>query len=810
MFKNYLKTAWRNLSNHKLFSLINVFGLALGIAVFVFIMQYVTTEWNTNRFNKNYNNLYRTNVLYKDGNTGYLLPSGFAPIIKNNIAGVAATVRVAEGIGNGMITIASARDRQDITSFREDKMTYVDGGFLEVFTYPIIAGAPSLHEPQSAAVSEKVAQKYFGSENPIGKRVTVSNQFGNTPYTITALFEDVSEQSDIKANVLLSLHTLENPANRDGNDWADPNGTNAGFTSIYILLKEGVNAKRLGDQITQFVRSINPESKDDRVALQPFSEMHLAPSFNYPFQTYGSLLLVTVFSAIAFLILLIAWVNYINLSTAQSINRAKEAGLRKVLGARRSQLITQYLTETFIITVFAVIIALLLVNIFQPLFNDFTGKQFSLVSLNTGNAWIGGLAMIITGSVLAGSYVAFVLSSYKPIKTIRGKIESIGNAFSLRKGLVVFQFTISIVFIIAVVVVYNQLQYMKNEDLGMNLQQLLIIKGPTLASEDQAARNVAFKDQLAQLPFVEKISASNNVPGIGYNFSANGITGLNPQPDDDKKGYSMFIADERFFDTYGISFVQGRTFSNDDAEKSWNNSNKVIINQKAAEQLGFKKDENVIGKKILWGKPFEIIGLVKDYHHLSLRESIQPAIHLASVSYGFFTVRTSQQNIELKISTIKKLYNEQFQGNPFEYFFADELYDKQYTQEQKLGKIFIAAALVAGLIAGLGLFGLATFSAQQRIKEIGIRKVLGASVTQITALLSKDFVKLVIIAFIIASPIAGYAMNKWLQNFAYKINISWWIFLFAGIAAVLIALITVGFQAVQAAVANPVKSLRSE
>ncbi|HLL43295.1 MAG TPA: ABC transporter permease, partial [Segetibacter sp.] len=556
-----------------------------------------------------------------------------------------------------------------------------DGSFLEAFTFPLTAGTPSLRQPQTLAISENLAQKYFGRANPIGKTVTVSNQFGKTPYTVTAVFKDLSDESDIKANVLLSLHTLENPANRVGNDWANPNGTDAGFTSIFILLKEGINPKQLGNQITQFVRSINPNSKDDHVILQPFSELHLAPSFDYPFQTYGSLLLVTVFSVIALLILLIAWVNYINLSTAQSLNRAREAGVRKVLGARRFQLITQYLTETFIITVLAVVVALLLVNIFQPLFNEFTGKQFSLVSLNSGNVWIGGLAMIIVGSVLAGGYVAFVLSSYKPIKTIRGKIESVGNAFSLRKSLVVFQFTISIVFIIAVIIVYNQLQYMKTENLGMNLKQLLVIKGPAVSSPDQETRNVAFKNQLSQLPFVEKFSVSNNVPGLGYNFSANGITSLNPKPDDDKKGYSMFIADEKFFDTYGITFVQGGTFSGDDAEKTWNKSQKVIINQKAAEQLGFKKDENIIGKKILWGQPFEIVGLVKDYHHLSLRESIQPAIHLASVSYAFFTIRTSQQNMESKINTIKKLYNGQFQSNPFEYFFADESYDKQYTQE---------------------------------------------------------------------------------------------------------------------------------
>jgi len=375
---------------------------------------------------------------------------------------------------------------------------------------------------------------------------------------------------------------------------------------------------------------------------------------------------------------------------------------------------------------------------------------------------------------------------------------------------VVFQFTISIVLIIATVIVYKQLQYMQNEKLGMNLEQLVVIQGPTVSSEDQAARNVAFKNELARLPFISKYAASNNVPGIGYNFSTNGITKQAPEKGDEKNNFSMFISDDKFFDTYGIDFVQGSAFSPADAEASWNNVRKVIINEKAAQTLGFEKNENLIGKKILWGEAFEIIGVVKDYHHTSLREAIKPTIYLGSVSFSYFTIKTDVANIASKMSTIKAIYNKTFSGNPFEYFFADERYDKQYAQEQQLGTVFVASASVAVLIACLGLFGLAAFSARQRVKEIGIRKVLGAGIADITTLLSKDFIVLVVIAIVIASPIAWWAMSKWLQAFAYRTDISWWVFIAAGVLAVVIALATISFQAIKAAVANPIKSLRTE
>ena len=806
MIKNYFKIAFRNLWRNRQFSFINIGGLALGIAVFLFIMQYVAFEWNTNRFNKNYNELCRVNLQSKDGNINYYLPPGFAPAIKQQLPAIANYARVSDGIGGGVVSTNTAGNKK---TFREGRIFYVDGSFLDIFSFPLIAGTSSLAEPKTLALSETLSQKLFGTTDAVGKIITVSNQFGNTNYTVKSVYR-LPEESDIKADVLLSLHTLESAANRDGNDWADPNSTESGFVNIYLLLKKDASAAQVSESLTKFIRSINPGSKDDKLILQPFASLHLAPSFDYPFQTFGSLLLVTVFFSVAVLILLIGWVNYINLSTAQALNRAKEVGVRKVLGANRMQLVLQYLTETFLVTIAAVVIAFLFVSLFQNTFNEFAGKHLSIGVLNNGWFWLSGVVLIITGSLLSGSYVAFALTSFKPLAIIRGKMQVASTGFSIRKGLVVFQFTISIVFIIATIILYNQLQYMQTEKLGMNLNQLLVVQGPTVSSEGQAKRNVSFKNALSQLPFVKKYAASNNVPGIGYNFSANGITRLNPGEGDDKKSYSMFICDDKFFDTYGILFTQGKTFTEEEAQKSWNNIRKVIINEKAAQYLGFDTKQNIVGQKISWGENYEIAGVVKDYHHLSLREAIKPTIYLGSVSFSFFTVQTDRQHIQSKINTIKSLYISTFPGNPFEYFFADDKYDQQYEAEQKLGSVFIVAAFIAILIACMGLYGLATFSAKQRTKEIGIRKVLGAGITSITTLLSKDFMKLVMLSIIIASPIAWWAMNKWLQDFAYRINISWWIFLVAGVVAMLIALLTVSFQAIKAAIANPVKSLRTE
>ncbi len=804
---NRYKIAFRNILRNKVFSTINIAGLALGIAVFLLIAQFVASEWGTNRFHQNFDRIYRVASTSKEG-TNYYLPPGYAPVIKDKFPAVEASVRIADGIGSGVISYSEGM--QEIKTFREDRIYYVEGNFFDVFSFPVVKGNPSLKKPQTLVLTEIFATKLLGSTDVIGKTVIVSNQFGNTPYTIAAVIREIPQESDIKADVFLSIHTLESAANRDDNDWADPNTLESGFVNIYCLLNKNSNGASVARQVTEYMLSANPKSAGSEVIFQPLKYLHLAPDFSYPYQTYGSLPLVFMLMVVGLLILLIAWVNYINLSTVQALKRAKESGVRKVLGATRWQLVKQFLSETILLTLISVFIAVIIVQLIQPIFNQFTGKKLSLEMLNYGWYWVIAAVIIMAGSFLSGGYVAFILSSYKPIATIRGKLEKTGKGISLRQGLVVFQFSISVIFIIATIILYKQLAYMKTESLGMNLDQLLVIQGPTVSGEDQAERNYTFKNQLKNLPFVKKVAASNNVPGQGYNFSTEGITRQNPGPGDDKKSYNMFIADEKFFDTYGISFVEGKGFSEDDAIKSWNNSRKVIINQKAATELGFPEGEAVTGKKILWGEAFEVIGVVKDYHHLSLHQPIEPVIYLPSVSFVYFTIQTDEANMQGKISTIEKMYKTAFPGNPYEYFFADETYDQQYRKEQDLGNIFIAAALIAIFIACLGLFGLAAFSAQQRIKEIGIRKVLGASVTDITGLLSKDFIKLVLISIVIASPIAWWGMHTWLQDFAYRTSIEWWVFVVAGLTAIFIALATVSMQAVKSALSNPINSLRTE
>lgn len=809
MLKNYLVVAIRNLLRNKTFTVINIAGLAAGLAVFILIFEFVAAEWNTNRFHKNFQNLYRLGTINKSGSHDVYLAPGYAPVIAKNVPGMEAVVRWVDGLGSGVITYSDSQSGEQ-KSFREENITYVDGNFLQQFSFPLTDGRPSLQEPKTLALSETMANKFFGTSNVAGQTLTISNQFGNTPYTITAVFK-TPEQSDLKPEILLSFNTLSSAANRSDNDWADPATLDNGFSNYYLVLKKDANITAISKAITGLMHAAQPASKDDIAVLQSFNDLHLAPSFSYTYQTFGSLKLVALLLGVAILILLIGWVNYINLSTVQAMKRAKETGVRKVLGASRRQLTVQYLAETFLLTLLSVGLSFILVQLLRNGFNSFTGKELSLQVLNHGWFWAAAILFIFLGSLLSGGYVAFVLSSFKPVTAIRGKGENKSRGISMRKALVVFQFTISIVFIIATMVLYRQLQYMKTTNLGVSLNQLLVIKGPTIATEGQAEKNIAFKNTLGQLSFVKKYSGSNNVPGSGYNFFGDHITRLSPQKDDEKKTYAMLICDDKYFDTYDIKFAQGKAFTSDDAMHAWMNCKKVLVNEKAAAELGFSTNEIIAGQKINWaGTQYEIAGVVKDYHHLALQKPIDAMIFLPSVSFVYFTVQTDVNNLQQKISSLNTLYKQYFPGNPFEYFFADERFNKQYAEEQQLGNVFIASAVIAVIIACMGLFGLAAFTAQQRTKEIGIRKVLGASVTNIASLLSKDFVKLVFIAICIASPIAWWALSKWLMNFAYRTNLGWWIFAGAGAMAVLIAVLTVSFQAVKAAVANPVKSLRTE
>jgi putative ABC transport system permease protein len=765
----------------------------------------VAFEWGANRFHKNYNQLYRVSLLHPQGH--YMAP-GFAPLLKNSFPAVNNVVRIAD-IGKGLIAIdGSPNNATKPHQYREEQVSYVDADFFRVFSFPVIQGDADLSQSKTAALSATVAKKYFGDASPVGRVMTINNQFGKGLYKVTGVYNDMPEQSDIKADILLSIATLQDPAFLSDNTWADPKGLNSGYCNIYVLLNKGTDANQLAKQADHMKDKLQPENRGDKFAFQPMAQVHIAPSFKYPLQTFGSLVLVTAFGAVALLILVIAWVNYINLSVAQSLNRSREIGVRKVLGAMRRQLVLQFLAETAAVTFGSVLIAISLVYMLQPLYNSFVDKNLSLSVLNQGWFWPAATLLTVGGSLSSGVYVAFILSSFNPIKTLSGKLTSLKGGLSFRKGLVVFQFMVSVVFIISTMVLYRQLNYMKNQDLGMKVNQRLVIVGPDVNGGKVISQG--FKNRLSALPFVQKYAASNDIPGKGYNFSASGITRLNPNPGDEKKEFSMLQVDDKYFDTYDIQFVAGSNFTAQNIDDGYRKTTSLIINQKAAEILGFKRGERVVGQKIKWGKIYDIAGVVKDYHHLSLHELIQPMIFLPSVSSGFYTVKLSADRLQSKISALKQIYQAQFPGNPFEYFFLDQNYDKQYKAEQRLGNVFIASALVAIFIACLGLFGMASFSAQQRVKEIGIRKVLGAGVSSIVKLIASDFLKLVLLAVIVASPVAAYIMNKWLQDFAYRIQLQWWLFALAGCVALAIALFTISFQAIKAAVANPVKSLRSE
>ncbi len=806
MLQNYLKITLRQLWKNKVFSGVNMAGLALGIAAFLLIFEYIASEWSANRFQQHYQNLYRVVGSDRQQNQEYYHPPGVGPLVKKRFQTVENVVRVAEGIGAGVLTTTGRTPQV----FRENQIVYSDADFFRAFTFPLRAGSNTLDQPQTLALSETLARKLFGSSNAIGQTLTLSNQFGNTLYTVTGVFADIPATSDIQTQAVLAFSTLNPAANRSGNDWADPTTLQSGFTNLYLHLNPQANVPLLETELTRLIHQANPESREQTYHVQAFRDLHLAPTFTYPFQTFGSLSLVVALGGVALLILLIAWVNYINLSTAQSLTKTREVGVRRVIGAERGQLMGQFLTETMLLSVASVAIGIVLALALQDVFNGFVGKTLSLAVFNQSGFWFGLAGVVLLTTLASGSYVAFVLSATSPLTALRSRPAPTGRGLPLRQALVVFQFGISVVFIVATLVMFRQLSFMQTNQLGLKLNQLLVLTGPTVATDEQGNRNDAFKQELARLPFVQKVAGSNNVPGIGYNFGTAGITRPNPNPGDDKKNYKMFIADERFFDTYGIQLIQGRPFTKAEADASWNNAPKVIVNERAARQLGYDPKQPVAGKKMLWGKEYEIVGMVKDYHHLSMRQAIDPVIYLASVSYSFFTVQVDTRDLPAKIATLETLFKSTFPGNPFEYFFADETYASQFRLERQLGQVFVAASLIAILIACLGIFGLATFAAQQRTKEIGVRKVLGASVGSIVALLSKDFLKLVLIAIVIASPLAWWAMHRWLQDFAYKTDVSWWIFAVAGVGAVAIALLTVSFQSVRAALMNPVKSLRSE
>ncbi len=820
MLISYFKIAWRNLVKNKAFSIINIAGLSIGMAACFLILQYVSFQLSFDRFNKNAENIYRvTNDRFQNGKMvqhGTITYSGVSRALKDDYPEVEQYTRV-EPFSNLIFGVADKK-------IGNQKALGVDNDFMDMFSYPCIAGDAinGLKNPNTIIITEKLARQLFeirenDFQSIVGKAVVISRD--SLPYKITAVCANIPENSHLVFDALISYVSLYSGGN---NNWkeADYDFTDSDFWH-YIKLKKGASYKALEAKLPAFSQKHFQGNKvsgsDEQFFLQPLTRAHLYSDFEYEIGKTGSATVVWGLLLIAVLIIVIAWVNYINLSTAKSVERAKEVGVRKVTGATRAQLMWQFLTESLIINLVALGIGILLVLLLQDRFNAMVRHELSLSYLFTRGISgytlsIGIITLLLGGIVGAGFYPAFVLSAFKPILVLKGKYGTSGKGILLRKILVVGQFGITVILIIGFFVVSRQVRFVNSQKLGIDLSQVLVVEPPLLTSWDSnfISRENSFKAELKQLPHVQAASVIGRT--VGDELSRTFGVQRSDKNQDVKYTLRNVSVDQDFLDLYHIQLLTGRNFTTLDYHANWSDLHTILINQSAVKTLGYSSINEAISKKIkFFGKEWDIVGVINDFHQKSLRYPIEPTIMIP----GFGTnnpicVKVDSRDLTTTIVSIKAKYASFFPGNYFDYYFLDEKFRAQYNDDQLFGQLFGIFAGFAIFIACLGLTGLSLFATIQRTKEIGVRKVLGASVSNIVVLLSKDFVRLVIVAFAIASPLAWLMMDRWLQDFAYRIHISWWIFAITGLAAVMIALLTVSLQAVKAALDNPVRSLRTE
>ena len=807
MIKNYLKIAIRNLWKNKGFSAINIFGLATGIAVCLLIMLFVIDELSYDKFNIKADRIYRVDGDIKFGGTHFILvvaPDPMGPTLKKDYPQVEEYVRFRD---NGGFRVKKGNE-----NVQENKVIYADSSLFDVFTLPMIAGDPktALTDPKSLVITETIAKKYFNSTDIVGKTLVV-NDTGN--YKISGVIKNIPTQSHFNFDFFVSMSTIDESRK---NNWLSNN------FNTYILLKEDADAKALeaqletvtnkyvGEQAQQYLNMSMKEFKKmgnfDNYSLTPLTKIHLHSDKVAELGANGNLQYVYIFSAIGIFILLIACVNFMNLSTAHSSSRAKEVGVRKVLGSMKQSLVSQFLTESILISFIALLFAVAFAALLLPYFNQLAGKQIELGLLSKGWLIPSLLLLVLIVGLLAGSYPAFYLSAFQPISVLKGKLTAGFKSGWLRNSLVIFQFAISIILIIGTVVIYNQLQFIRNKELGFNREHVLVIKN-TYSLGDQAK---SFKNELQNISGVQEVTMTGWLPTGDYRSDSP----LYPDATlDQKTAVSMqnWYVDEKYIPTLQMQIAKGRNFSS----QMLTDSSAIIINEAAAKLLNFTDPINktlyyITSLKNKTVKEYHIVGVVKDFNFNSLRQTISPLALFYGEEKGSVAMRIKTDNISPLIAQVENKWKSMVPGQPFNYSFMDDDFNKIYSSDQRVGKIAMTFSILAILIACLGLFGLVTYAAEQRTKEIGIRKVLGATVTNIVGMLSKDFLKLVMVAALIAFPVAWWAMSKWLQDFAYRINISWWIFIIAGVITLLIALVTVSFKAIKAAITNPVKSLRTE
>jgi putative ABC transport system permease protein len=793
MIKNYLKIAFRNLWRHKVFSLINIMGLAVGMTACFLIFLYVNFETSYDNFHSKGNRIYRVVSDVKTPtetiNTG-LTTSPVAINMKKDFAEVEDAVR---------LTRTPMLVSKGEVKFQEEKSVLADSTLFKVFDFPLMAGnkTSALKEPMSIVISQTAAKKYFGNTNPMGQQLQLTGDAINA--TVTGVMKDLPKNSQVEADMFISLSSKQVYAyNMSDSEWTNHNH----YT--YLLLKPNTNAKALEAKFDAFQefhhgKDAKRLQMQDYLTLEPLRDVYLK-SKRDGFVT-GNITNVYIFSAIAVFILLIACVNFINLTTARSAERAKEVGIRKVVGAARFQLARQFISESIVICLIAFLLSIALSAIALPLFNKLAGKEISSSVFNNPFHILSLFLLSFFIGVLAGFYPSLILSSFKPVSVLKGRFSTGTKGLVLRKSLVVFQFTTSIILIAGTIIVYRQLNYMRSQSLGFSKEQTVVINTNSDKNKD------VFNQSLSSIPGVISSTFSSHVPGGGSNSAYSKME--NKKGEVQKSNLDLYFVDFNYINQYDLKLAAGRSFSKDFPTDS---TQAMIINEAASKVLGYNTPQEAIGRKFdQWGRKGQIIGVLKDFHYKSLQQNMSPLVmRYEPWALRMISIKVSATNLPATIKAIGDKWSQAIPNRPFDYYFLDEFFDRQYRAEDHFGNLFFNFAVLAIFISCLGLLGLSSYSTIQRTKEIGIRKVLGAKVTGIVNLLSIEFIKLVLIALVIAAPIAWFVMNKWLQDFAYRIGVSWWVFLIAGVMAIFIAVFTISFQAIRAAMANPVKSLRTE
>jgi len=792
MLWNYLKVTWRNIKRYKGYSFINIVGLAVGLACCILVLLWVQDELSYDRFHTNGDDLYRVVAEWRktEPATHYWpVCAPLAPALKEEFPEIIKATRFTR-LRRGQLV------RFGDKNFTEAQICLTDPDFFEMFTFPFIQGdvQTALSNPDSFVLTEEMAAKYFGTENPLGKTLNINNEYD---FTVTGVIKNIPHNSHLQFDFLASFVRIEDFERA----WAVlDNWTLSGFAT-YVQLDKNASRVELTDKIANYLQKHVQESKDI-IYLQSLKDVHLFSShIQFGMEGQGDIRYVYIFSIVAFFILVIASINFMNLATARSSNRVKEVGLRKVVGAKRAQLIRQFFCESVVMAFCSLILAVVLVELFLPVFINLSGKQLSLDFTSHINILSAIVLLTLITGFLSGSYPALFLSSLRPVKILKGISKTEGQGYLFRRILVVSQFSLSILLIICTVVVSHQVGFMRNKKLGFDKEQVAYFP----IRDELVQRYESLKSELLKNTGIKNVTVSSNLPTSGVILTTDKVTweGKNPE---EVVVLEVTSAGYDFTETFNMEMVKGRSFSK---EFSSDEEEAIVINETAEKIIGI---EDPVGKQLVFGESaVTIIGVVKDYHFKSLHSEIEPLV-LAIVPslYRYVFVKLDAADIPNTLINIESTWKSFFPDTPFEFHFLDEAYEKLYRSEQQMGTLFNSFTILAVFISCLGLFGLASFMAEKRTKEIGIRKVLGASVIGIVALLNKQFAKWVLIANVIAWPVAYYAMSRWLQGFAYRINLGIWIFALAAAIALGIAVVTVSYQSIKAALANPADSLRYE